>query len=694
MSLKEINLKFKYRSDKDQIHRDFYQKCIEQAKYYDRAAGYFTSGSLQLMAKGLEKFIEGDGKIRMIANPYLNDEDIKAIELGHKAKNDVVLQSFLREIKITEETIIDETLNILAWLIWEEKLELKIAFSTNSNQLYHEKFGIFTDTLGNHVAFSGSANETIGGMKNNFEKIDVFYKEEESIRVQDMIDDFERLWENNTEGLEIIDLPQAVAQQILSNKKETKPTVQYITNDLSLTNDAEQSDTKIVLARAYQVEAMEAFKNNDWKGILEMATGTGKTITSLLIARDFKEQYGRVFLVILVPFVHLVDQWEQSCNTLGFEQVLSCTGSRSNWEDTLSQKVRDFNIGISTVEVLITTYRSACSKTFNDKVSEIRGRAFLIADECHYFGIPGLRDHQLHKVQARLGLSATPDRWWDEKGTKELREYFSDTVYEYDMEKAIANNVLTEYEYTPYVVDLDPDENEKYSKLTKRLIYLLQNKGDKDEIKRINLARSTVVSKARNKKLLLYKLFDAQNIQKVSHTLVYCAKGEVEEITKELANKGLRVHRFDSKIDMKTRKTVLEAFARGHIQVLVAIKCLDEGVDVPSTKTAYFLASTSNPREFVQRRGRILRQSKGKSIAYIHDFIVLPKDLPEQLFRSVASKELPRFAEFSKYAINSFSCKKEVRKILENYGLEYLMEQLPWDVYREMKKQWEDQDEY
>ncbi|KEI07166.1 hypothetical protein Z957_09580 [Clostridium sp. K25] len=675
MSLKDLKLKFKYRSNKDLLYKDFYDKCIRETKYYYRASGYFTSSSLKTIARGLEKFIQSDGKIRIIANPYLNENDIKSINLGYMAKKDVIIQSLFREIEVTIKTIENETLNILAWLVYKDILEFKIAFTKSKNDIYHEKFGVFIDEEGNKVAFSGSANETVGGIKNNFEKIDVFFNEGDKERIDDMINDFNNLWENKTNGLEVINMPEAIKSKILKYKKDKIPSIKK---------------HRKIEPREYQIKAIRAFKDNKWKGILEMATGTGKTITSLLIAKDYFNYNGRIFLIILVPFVHLIDQWEKNCRDMELVNSLNCTGLKSKWKDKLNNKVRDFNIGISKIELIITTYRSACSEEFNYSISNIKGKAFIIADECHYFGIRGLRNHRFHNIECKLGLSATPDRWWDDEGTKILRSFFGDTVYKYDIKEAIEKEVLTEYKYIPIIVDLDQDEIKKYESLTKNLIYLLETKKDKDDIERINSKRSLILLKANMKKQLLYEILAKEDMNNIAHTLIYCAPGEVESITKNISNMGIRVHRFDSKISADDRKSVLKAFAKGDIQVLVAIKCLDEGVDVPSTKVAYFLASTSNPREFIQRRGRILRKYKGKNIAELYDFIVLPSKASDKTFRTIASKELPRFAEFSRYAINNFKCREEIKNILFKYNLEHLMDKLPWEVYNEIKEKWEE----
>lgn len=441
----------------------------------------------------------------------------------------------------------------------------------------------------------------------------------------------------------------------------------------------------MIKARGYQIDAVNSFKNNNWRGILEMATGTGKTITSLIIANEYKEECKRAFLIILVPFTHLVEQWEENCGLFGFNNILKCYGAKDSWKYKLQTKIRDFNIGISDVEVIISTYKTASSEEFNNSISNIRSNGFIIGDECHYFGIKGLRKNKFDNIHGRLGLSATPDRWWDEDGTEALRFYFGDTVYEYSMEEAINNGILTEYKYTPFVIDLTEEEVKKYEKLTKIMIGMLQDKkSSSEDIEEINRKRSLIISKAEKKKELLYNIFSEKERESVSHTLVYCAPGEIDEITLELSNLDYRVHRFDSNVKLNDRAKILKSFSEGTIQILVAIKCLDEGVDVPSTKEAYFLASTSNPREFIQRRGRVLRKASGKNLAQIYDFIVLPSSISESLYKSIASKELPRFAEFSRYAIDRFKARETLMPYLKLYNIEYLMDKLPWEVYREM----------
>ena len=673
--LSDLDLQFKYRSNKDKLSIDFYEKCLNVSSRYDRAVGYFTSSSLSAIGEGLERFIKNDGKIRIVANPLLEEDDYKAILRGEKAKEDIIEKVLLRQINICKETIKNDSLSTLAYLISEGKLEIKIAFSED-NILYHEKFGVFYDNFGNKVAFSGSANETLNGLVNNFEKVDVFFGENELYRINDMIDDFENLWINKTEKLTVINIPNAVLLNMISFNKKS-------------------SSKKEVQPRSYQLEAIKAFKDNQWNGIFEMATGTGKTITSLLITREYKKEKKRMFLIILVPFTHLVDQWIDNCKLLGYKRIIKCYGSKTSWMTKLESKVRDFKIGISDLEVAITTYKSASSIEFNDIISRIKNNGFIIGDECHYFGVRSLTNNKFGDIDARLGLSATPDRWWDETGTDNLRSYFGKTVYEYGMSEAIKNGILTEYEYNPVICNLDEAEILEYEKITRRIqkLTLKENKTyeDKKAIEELNRKRSLILSKAKNKIDRLINLLKKEDIKELKHTLIYCAPGDIDKITKIVADLGIRVYRFDSRVDSSERGKILQRFDEGDIQVLVAIKCLDEGVDIPATRKAFFLASTSNPREFVQRRGRILRKSKGKNLSVIYDFIVIPSQAEEKTYITIVKKEMPRFAEFSKYAINQHNSRMIMRKYLEVVDLEHLMDKLPWEVYRELKEEFENE---
>lgn len=446
----------------------------------------------------------------------------------------------------------------------------------------------------------------------------------------------------------------------------------------------------------YQLEAIEKLKANNWRGILEMATGTGKTITSIAASMEYLKINERIFLIVVVPFNHLVEQWEENIISFGYKVPIKCYDSKSSWYHKLKRRIKDYNVRLTSCESLIVSYKTFSSPDFQELCSKIKDNAFFIADECHYIGSSALKECMPEGFQVRVGLSATPDRWFDEEGTERLRNYFGDTIFEYDMKKALDNNFLCQYEYEPIRINLTAEEYEQYSYLTQRIINMLlaDKKIEEDSIlQRMILKRAEILSKAENKLPVFMELLKEQmEKEEIRHTLVYCSKGESQRVTKLISDFGIRAHEFVYKVSNSGRQKVLEAFAKGDIQILVAIKCLDEGVDVPGTRTAYFLSSTSNPREFVQRRGRILRKAPGKHMAKIIDFIVFPplRTLSsggiDSMDSSIIEKEMPRFAEFYRYAFNSGYARGVIRKYLAPYNLEYLMDKLPWQVYKERKE--------
>lgn len=440
--------------------------------------------------------------------------------------------------------------------------------------------------------------------------------------------------------------------------------------------------------RDYQAEAIHRFEDNSFTGILEMATGTGKTLTAITASENYYKTFNKQFLVIIVPFLHLIDQWINDLLTTSMKTYMIIAYGKMNWYAKLKRSIWEYNNGFRDRVVIIGSYKSMASKEFQHLVTTVRYNKFLIADECHYLGSNRYEYNNFIDFEGRLGLSATPKRWWDEHGTRQMFKIFNRVVYEYSMEEAIRNRYLCEYEYNPILVRLSEDEIYIYEAYTKKIGALLRipekTKNIKEEIERLLRKRSSIISKAENKIPAFLKEFSKQEDKK--HTLVYCAPGQIDGIISLISRMGVKVHRFNSQVNYKDRKKILKLFSEGIIEVLVAIKCLDEGVDVPSTKNAYFLSSTSNPREFVQRRGRILRTSELKNKAYLYDFLILQDNIDFKTFDSIARKELPRYAEFSSVATNRFqnSTRNEIKIMLAKYGLDRYLNLKPWDLYELM----------
>lgn len=434
--------------------------------------------------------------------------------------------------------------------------------------------------------------------------------------------------------------------------------------------------------RGYQQQAIRAWVESGGRGIYNMATGTGKTVTSLLTAAEIADSLdGNLALVIAVPYQHLVDQWADDVTDFGSTPVLAYQ-SRSDWQERLERELLEFNMGVRPSLVIITTHTTFASDAFQNSLSRLnQNRTMLIADEVHHLGAPHHRDSLPEAIGLRLGLSATPERFYDDEGTESLFEYFGDgVVFEYSLKKAIQEGALVEYYYLPHVIELTPEEAEQYSALSSKIARLAAQQGgdigDADmqgntSLKHALFKRARLIGTAENKLKKLEDLICSRD--QIEHTLVYCGDGSVEDdmtgqtkrhvdATVELLRNELHlsVNRFTARESQAEREVLLDEFESGDLQALVAIRCLDEGIDVPATKTAYVLASSSNPRQFVQRRGRILRQHHNKDHAVIHDFVVAPpsmsggtmSDAEFKSERRLVEKELERVNLFSEAARN------------------------------------------
>lgn len=460
--------------------------------------------------------------------------------------------------------------------------------------------------------------------------------------------------------------------------------------------------------RPYQREAVQRWLQADGQGILKMATGTGKTVTSLLAAeRAASALDGDLALIVAVPYQHLVEQWAEDLETFGANPVLAYQ-SRAEWQERLQRQILAFNTDARKNVTVVTTHKTFASDTFQQELDRIdRNEQLLIADEVHHLGASDLRTSLPLSIPMRLGLSATPSRFYDDEGTNALHDYFGGgVVYEYSLDRAIRNGALCEYYYVPHIVELTPEEATEYERLSERIGELTarldRDLGDADlqsntKLKRALFRRARLLGTAEQKLTRLAELLQTQG--DVSHTLVYCGDGSVDTEVDDRTQRhvdaavellrtelGIKARRFTADEDQDERQRLLDLFDRGEVEALVAIRCLDEGVDVPATKTAYILASSSNPRQFIQRRGRILRKHPGKDIAVVHDFVVAPPQREaeytgnESTFRaerSLIRKELERVEMFAESARNHPDADvdgiptndRSLQKLKRQYGL-------------------------
>ena len=679
MSLRELSLQPEYRSDGADLVKDFYTPCLSNATRYCRAVAYFTSNGLALNVKGLSTFIKHSGHMSLVTGPKLMSDDVKAIQRGYAAKG----QNPDPSLDCDFEKVFHDRLLLLTWLIAHGYLDIKIASPSDSSTnyphaVYHEKTGVFLDDDNNVVAFSGSSNETVGGLLNNFESIDVHWSwNDTQERVQQKVDNFIRLWDNNTDKLDVIDFLTAVAKDVLIHQTVYETGQAETTDKQEIIEQTIPYLPKDIVLRNYQSEAIDAWFENGCRGLWEMATGTGKTIAALSALAKLREKKKHLFVVIACPYQHLVDQWYEEAIRFGFEPILAYKSSRK-WVNQVSNALSLHNWRLAKAECVITTRTTFISNTMQTLLSGMKSSTVLIADEVHNFGAKQSREKLTDIFDYRLGLSATPNRWFDEAGTAALEAYFGETVYQFSLDQAIENGYLCPYYYHPHLVELTNDEFEEYELLTEKIAkqYHRNNSDEPNEVlERLVIKRATLLNRAENKLTKLAGLL-ANKTDSLHHTLFYCAPGRIEPVVGLLTDLGLRIAKFTAKESAAERQELLSMFASGHLQALVAMKCLDEGVDVPSTQTAYILASSSNPKEFIQRRGRILRRAPGKKYAEIYDLIAVPpaeyRQYSGETFateRKIIARELRRFNEFAEMALNKFQARDKIWELAKIYNI-------------------------
>jgi len=670
------------------IIADFFVPLLSHSVRYDRAVGFFSSGWLRVAAQGMIAFARNSGRARWVTSPILSKEDWKALHKGEAARHDEVLQRAIeRNLDDLEQMLKQDTLSALAWLVADGILDFKLALPRNKLERgeFHDKFGVFTDAEDNQVSFNGSYNDSIQGTR-NYESIKVFcsWQPDFAPLVRADAERFERLWNNFDPNVQVFDLPEAARARIVRFRAQKRPYPEPDWERLRLLQDA-QSPYEIrplihphvpphITLRDYQVQAIEAWFSHGCQGLLEMATGTGKTITALAASVRLYEQKTRLAIVIAVPYQHLVDQWYEETTILGYNP-LRAYKSRAIWLDKLNDRVLSYNYRDIDNLCVITTHATFSTDHFQETIGRIKGPALLIADEVHHLGAERRRQHFPANIKSRLALSATPDRWYDDVGTAALRAYFGPTVFELSLADAIGLS-LTPYYYYPVLVELNTEELDEYRALSTKIGQLLaQNKDIDDErLSRLLIKRARLLNTAENKIEVISELVDQQS--EIKHTLFYCAPGQIDDVVRLLGwEKHLQVHRFTAREDIPTRQKLLKDFAQGNLQALVAMHCLDEGVDVPNTRTAFILASSSNPRQFIQRRGRVLRKSPGKDFAAIYDLITVPPPVTELdelslgAERSILRRELRRFVEFADSALNTQVAYDVIWDLADQFGI-------------------------
>jgi superfamily II DNA or RNA helicase len=717
-----------YRSGTENEPLAFYMEALVESTRLDLLLGYFSSSAINVLALGFAKFISNGGRVRLVINHILSANDKAAILEGTNTSADKY--SFSIDDFYTIQKALGEYgkhfFACLAWLIASKRVQIRSIKPKDKRGISHYKSGIFYDGV-NKVRFKGSCNFTASGLLENLEELDV--KRSWNAGSDAFVDYehyFNQLFGGQSDYAEPVPFEQIEAiivrdyggkdldellidEQKLAAKKARQTRSKLYQK--AVAKILKKIETYLVSPRFpyesgprdYQKEAYKNWIDNNYQGIFAMATGTGKTLTSLNCVLNEFQKTGKYQTVILVPTTVLVEQWSHECRKFNFREIITVSSKSAKWPLELADIRNKLSFGVDTSFVIIVTYKSFTKPQFQAFFKHLPMTTILLADEAHNIASPAV-SRLLNGVHLpkRIGLSATPKRVYDPEGSTHMEAFFHDKepyTYNFSMERAIEEGILCPYYYYPKIVNLTFDEMLAYTEISTKLAKLYARTQEESklpkQIEMLLMQRKRIIHKAQGK-LGAFENILTDIINRDGHidyTLVYAPEGyyaddeideeEFPDLTEEdrIINFYATIVRRMSPTTTITQYTsdstykdeVLKQFEQGRINVLLSMKCLDEGVDIPRTKQAIFCSSTGNPRQFIQRRGRILRQHPDKGFAYIYDMVVIPRTDPNSpnftIEQNLVRKELERVVHFAFMATNKYEATNVFREVCDIYQL-------------------------
>ena len=653
----------------------------------DVMIGYFSSSSFAEIAPGLATFLQNtQAPLRMVISPFLTDDDFDAL-IQDDDRVACLAQQILIDDVPGEDTLVHHTLECLAWLITQKRLILKVAVMRRA--LFHPKVWLFEDSM-NRAALHGSTNLTKTALCRNWEQLTLSrdWKGEEAIfHFERLRREFDELWSGGDEDCCVLPLPEAITRKVIERYKTGDMPDEDILGVLWgkahgmevpwVLRDTPRTAALTIPRHlvyetgdfAHQGMAVRAWEASGRRGILEMATGAGKTITSMICATRLQDEIGNLLVVVSAPYRPLIVQWCDEILEFGVNPInLTAAGGPEARNREIKQAGRRLHMGFSRAEVLVVSNDTLCTEQFIQSLSEVKANKLLIADECHNLGAASFAANPPEEFDYRLGLSATPIRQYDEEGTEALIAYFGEIYFSFTLEEAIGK-CLTEYDYHVHFVELNAGEMQEWRDLTDQMAsqaWKLETGKSDPYFENLLRKRRLVLETASGKLDILSCLLDTEGPRHLRYALIYATDKKPEqlkEVNRLLESRRVLFHQLTQEETHSRQQTnrILSAFQDGVTQVLTAKRVLDEGVNIPQIKLAYILASTTVKRQWVQRRGRLLRTCKaiGKTHAAIHDFVVLPPGTSsltvEQLdkdARRLVRSELDRVWEFARLSRN------------------------------------------
>jgi len=606
MSLKDISYQEDYRSGKDDILYDFFRPSLSNSIKYHRAVGFFSSSALELFGSPLGEFVKQGGTIKLVTSVELTDQDYAAIKDGVPRRD--IAKNRLDKI-ITEEFNdgMGDGVRRLCTLLELNRLEIKIAIPKNTRGIFHEKVGVFFDDQ-DYVAFSGSANESLRAFEDHYECVDVYPSWSDSTRAKRKLDHFNNLWSDDEKGVSVFDFPEALEKKLIRISKEP-----------SLAKKNEKLNKW-----RHQDDAVALFLEKE-RGILNMATGTGKTRTSIKIILTLFNDGAIDTAIVAADGNDLLIQWYENVLLHRKSANIKLRVYRS-FKDF--REVQDFSLN-KKLSILITS-RPNLPSLLSELSGDEAKRTILIHDEVHRLGSPGnvrTLSGLSNKIRFRLGLSATPEREYDAEGNKFIADHIGPVIFNFNLENAIERNILCPFNYYPLDYQINKDDRRKISDL--HAIRAAREKdGNPMSDEEFWIAISSVYKNSRAKIPIFSDFIDGRE-ELLKRSIVFVETMDYgKEVLNVIHNYRPDFHTYFSGEDSDT----LLRFARNELECLITCHRLSEGIDIQSLSSVILFSSSRVRLETIQRIGRCLRTDPENpdKIANVIDFIRANSD-PNEL---------------------------------------------------------------
>ena len=686
MSYRDLNIKKNYETtgNKTQLLNEFYIPFLGETIEYKRIAGYFNSSSLVVASEGIEGLLKNNGKMKLLISPELTKQDYDIIKVNNMITDNLNLFDNLDIASFPK----NDNLEALAWMLKNNRLEIKIVVNkTSCASIFHQKVGIGRDKEGNIVSFSGSINETANAWINNIEEFKTFksWEPEQLEYLTSDLNKFNSYWNNEKQDVAMVfNIPESIKRKIINIGPNDITDLMIMKK---YKDDSKNKNNKMSLFD-HQLKAVDMWKNNEYRLLMEMATGTGKTRTAIGCFMELKDKVDKFIVIVTTPQNTLSRQWRDDIEkelNIHFEQSCICDGSNYKWKFDLEKIILNILNGFYKDAIIYTTHASASSQDFIKIINTYGNRVniLFICDEVHGIGSDKQKEALLDIYKYRIGLSATPERMYDEEGTSLIRNFFGNKSFEFTIRDALntinpitGKPFLNKFNYYPYFVYLNEEELQKYKNYSKSIAAILnQEQPDEELLNRYSIKRADILKNAQEKIVIFEEIIDKINLkEKIKDTIVFTTDQQIGEVLSILGQKGIMRSKVTeeestSKIvgirGNTEREEIIDQFRDGTMQVLVGLKCLDEGIDIKNARIAILMASTTNPREFIQRVGRVIRTAEGKKQSEIYDLIVTTS-LSDESNKKILEKEAKR--------ANLIACNAEnydeVKKIFARNGVD------------------------